>query len=117
MARQVAHEIKNPLTPIQLTAEHLRAVSERNDPNLPAVVRSSVENILRQVVTLRETSREFSDYASAREVQRKPIELRKLLEDLASGYGASSERGIRFTAQIEPSTPERYAGDARLLRG
>ncbi|HEY0788774.1 MAG TPA: HAMP domain-containing protein, partial [Thermoanaerobaculia bacterium] len=34
MARQVAHEIKNPLTPIQLTAEHLRAIAERNDPNL-----------------------------------------------------------------------------------
>ena len=117
MARQVAHEIKNPLTPIQLTAEHLRAVSERNDPNLRSVVRNSVDNILRQVLTLRETSREFSDYASAREVQRKPIELRKLLSDLASGYEASSERGIRFVAQIEPSTPERYAGDARLLRG
>src|SRR4029079_19119105 len=61
MARQVAHEIKNPLTPIQLTAEHLRAVAERDDANLPEVVRNAVDNILRQVVTLRETSKEFSD--------------------------------------------------------
>jgi HAMP domain-containing protein len=37
MARQVAHEIKNPLTPIQLTAEHLRAVADREDPNLAQV--------------------------------------------------------------------------------
>jgi len=117
MARQVAHEIKNPLTPIQLTAEHLRAVAQRNDPNLPQVVRSAVENILRQVVTLRETSKDFSDYASLRQTRRKPIDLQKLLADLASGYSQSQERGIDFQAQIEPSTPSTFHGDERLLRG
>src|SRR6185369_5847852 len=105
MARQVAHEIKNPLTPIQLTAEHLRAVAERDDPSLPGVVRSAVDNILRQVVTLRETSKEFSDYASLRQVHRKPLDLRRLLQDIATDYSASSERGIDFRAEIAPSTP------------
>jgi signal transduction histidine kinase len=113
MARQVAHEIKNPLTPIQLTAEHLRAVAERDDPNLPQVVRNAVENILRQVITLRETSKEFSDYASLRQLQRKPLDLKKLLSDLAAGYSESRE----FRARIEPSTPTTFAGDERLLRG
>jgi nitrogen fixation/metabolism regulation signal transduction histidine kinase len=117
MARQVAHEIKNPLTPIQLTAEHLRAVAERDDPALPAVVRSAVDNILRQVVTLRETSKEFSDYASLRQVRRRPLDLQKLLHDIATDYSASGERGIEFQADIEPSTPRSYSGDARLLRG
>ena len=113
MARQVAHEIKNPLTPIQLTAEHLRAIAERNDPNLPQVVRSAVDNILRQVVTLRETSKDFGDYASLRQLQRKPLDLKKLLADLAAGY--SQSRGFR--AHIEPSTPTAFSGDERLLRG
>ena len=113
MARQVAHEIKNPLTPIQLTAEHLRAVAERDDASLPAVVRSAVDNILRQVVVLRETSKEFSDYASLRQVQRKPLDLRGLLANLAKDYGSSR----RFTAAIEPSTPSHYSGDERMLRG
>ncbi len=117
MARQVAHEIKNPLTPIQLTAEHLRAVAGNNDPNLSEVVMSSVDNILRQVVTLRETAKEFSDYASLRKVQRKPMSLRKLLEEIASSYAGSGERGIEFRTDIEPSTPETFSGDARLLRG
>jgi len=117
MARQVAHEIKNPLTPIQLTAEHLRAVAERNDPQLADVVENAVDNILRQVVTLRETSKEFSDYASLRQVQRRPLDLRRLLEELASSYAASGERGIAFRADIEPSTPEHFSGDPRLLRG
>ncbi|MDP9361108.1 MAG: ATP-binding protein, partial [Acidobacteriota bacterium] len=117
MARQVAHEIKNPLTPIQLTAEHLRALAERNDPSLAKVVLTAVDNILRQVVTLRETSKEFSDYASLRTVQRKPLRLRTLLEEIASSYAGSGERGIDFRAEIEPSTPETFSGDARLLRG
>jgi signal transduction histidine kinase/HAMP domain-containing protein len=117
MARQVAHEIKNPLTPIQLTAEHLLAVADRQDPRLPEAVRSAVENILRQVVTLRETSKEFSDYASLRQVQRRQIDLRQLLNDLAAGYSNSLERGIEFEAAIASSTPGRFEGDERLLRG
>jgi signal transduction histidine kinase len=117
MARQVAHEIKNPLTPIQLTAEHLLAMADRNDPRLPDVVRSSVDNILRQVVTLRETSREFSDYASLRQIQKTPLNLKHLLEEIAASYAGSSERGIDFAADIAPTTPDRFAGDPRLLRG
>jgi nitrogen fixation/metabolism regulation signal transduction histidine kinase len=117
MARQVAHEIKNPLTPIQLTAEHLRAVADRDDPTLRDVVRTAVDNILRQVVTLRETSKEFSDYASLRQVQRKPVDLRRMLEDLAKGYAESGERGIEFKADIAPSTPATFSGDERMLRG
>jgi nitrogen fixation/metabolism regulation signal transduction histidine kinase len=117
MARQVAHEIKNLLTPIQLTAEHLRAVAERDEADLPAVVRNAVDNILRQVVTLRETSKEFSDYASLRQVQRRPLDLRRLLSDIATDYAASGERGIRFQADIAPDTPANFSGDARLLRG
>jgi signal transduction histidine kinase/HAMP domain-containing protein len=113
MARQIAHEIKNPLTPIQLTAEHLRAVADREDPRLPEVVRGAVDNILRQVVTLRETSKEFSDYASLRQLDRKRIDLQQLLGDIASGYAQSQE----FSAHIEPSTPTTYHGDERLLRG
>jgi signal transduction histidine kinase len=117
MARQVAHEIKNPLTPIQLTAEHLRAVAERKDANLPALVKSAAENILRQVVTLRETSKEFSDYASLRQVQKRPLDLRKLLEEIAASYADSRARGIDFRAEIAPSTPANFAGDPRMLRG
>jgi nitrogen fixation/metabolism regulation signal transduction histidine kinase len=117
MARQVAHEIKNPLTPIQLTAEHLKAMAERNDPNLASVVGTAVENILRQVVTLRETSREFSDYASLRRIKREPIDLRRTLHDLAADYSPSREHGINFVTAIDPHTPTNFPGDARLLNG
>jgi len=116
MARQVAHEIKNPLTPIQLTSEHLRALAERDDPNLSEVVKSSVENILRQVTTLKETSREFSDYASLRQPAQSQVDLQTMLQQIASDYSQSPDRGIAFDVRIDPSTPRDYVGDPRLLR-
>ena len=117
MARQVAHEIKNPLTPIQLTAEHLRAVADRDDENLASIVRSGVDNILRQVVTLRETSKEFSDYASLRQIHRKPFDVRRMLEGIAASYSDLRERGIELEVAIASSVPSTFDGDERLLRG
>ena len=117
MARQVAHEIKNPLTPIQLTAEHLRTLAERNADDLPEVVKSSVDNILRQVSTLKQTSREFSDYASLRQPNRQSMNLRQLLEDIANDYRNTHQREIHFNARIAETTPTDFSGDARMIRG
>ena len=117
MARQVAHEIKNPLTPIQLTAEHLRAVSARGDQSLPRVVETAVDNILRQVETLRETSKEFSDYASLRQAKLEPLQLRKFLSEIIAAYADSSERGIELRSTLAEDLPETMRADARLLRG
>ncbi|HEY5610785.1 MAG TPA: ATP-binding protein, partial [Thermoanaerobaculia bacterium] len=117
MARQVAHEIKNPLTPIQLTAEHLKAVAEKNASNLPSLVKTGVDSILRQVATLKETSKEFSDYASLREPARDPMNLREVIEQLAADYAVSRERGIQFEVRLDPDIPERFIGDRKMLSG
>src|SRR5262249_33679365 len=95
----------------------LRALADREDPNLPSIVKSAVDNILRQVVTLRETSKEFGDYASLRQLKKKPLAFRNLLEEIAASYAQSGEGGIDFQSDIAPSTPETLPGDARLLRG
>jgi len=65
MARQVAHDIKNPLTPIQLSAEHLQRVHhDRGDPLSP-VLETCVTTILSQVRLLRQISSEFSSFATS----------------------------------------------------
>ena len=65
MARQVAHDIKNPLTPIQLTAEHLRRVhADRGEPLTP-ILQECVQTILTQVRLLRQIASEFSSFASS----------------------------------------------------
>jgi signal transduction histidine kinase len=63
MARQVAHEVKNPLTPIQLSAEHLRRVYKDKTVDFDSTLLSCVETILKQVRTLRGIVTEFSAFA------------------------------------------------------
>jgi nitrogen fixation/metabolism regulation signal transduction histidine kinase len=117
MARQVAHEIKNPLTPIQLTAEHMRALADRDDKGLREFVSKGVDNILRQVSTLKETAQGFSDYASLRRAAPEATNLRELLEDVARSYKESNTRGVGFVAEIDASVPETFHCDRRMLRG
>ena len=70
MARQVAHEIKNPLTPIQLSAEHLRRVHEDRGEPLGAVLDGASTSILGQVRLLRQIASEFSSFASSPTARR-----------------------------------------------
>ena len=63
MARIIAHEIKNPLTPIRLSVEHLREVWRRGSPDFDRVLEECVRNVLRQTDELRRSAAEFSDYA------------------------------------------------------
>ena len=65
MARQVAHDIKNPLTPIQLSAEHARRVNIDRGRPLSPVLEECVNVILNQVKLLRQISSEFSSFASS----------------------------------------------------
>jgi len=74
MARQVAHEIKNPLTPIQLNAEHLRRVNTDRGEPLSPVLDQSVNAILQQVTLLRQIASEFSSFASSPTVQRESVD-------------------------------------------
>ncbi len=78
MARQVAHDIKNPLTPIQLSAEHLRRVHHDRGEPLSPVLENCVNTILAQVRLLRQIAGEFSSFATTpvpRPVQTDVLEL------------------------------------------
>jgi len=68
-------------------------------------------------VTLRETSKEFSDYASLRQIHRKPFDVRRMLEGIAASYSDLRERGIELEVAIASSVPATFDGDERLLRG
>jgi two-component system, NtrC family, nitrogen regulation sensor histidine kinase NtrY len=86
MARQVAHEIKNPLTPIQLSAEHLKRVhGDRGEPMGP-VLDTCVESILGQVRLLRQIAGEFSSFASSPTAKRAPVDVVELITEVIDPY-------------------------------
>ena len=115
MARQVAHEVKNPLTPIQLAAEHLLRV--HNDPSVDfeKVLNECTETILQQVRSLRQISMEFSTFASPEPLRPEPCDLEALVRETVAPYVQAPPTGVHVSVEIADGLPLIRA-DARLLK-
>lgn len=114
MARIIAHEIKNPLTPVRLSAEHMRQVYHAGSDQFPEVFERCISNILTQVDELQQIASEFSTYAHIPRIDLMVGDLRAAMEALIESYLAAPPQGIEilFQAEAEP-LPVRF--DARLL--
>lgn len=105
MARQVAHEIKNPLTPVQLSAEHLLRVHADRGAPLTPVLQGCVESILKQVRILRQIASEFSSYASSPAARRTPTDLAALVTEVVAPYRPGLEGRIALSTDLPPDLP------------
>lgn len=102
MARQVAHEIKNPLTPIQLSAEHLQRVhADRGEPMGP-VLDHCVQAILSQVHLLRQISAEFSNFASSPTAKPSLVDVRELIEEVLAPYRSGLAGRVPIHSHVPP---------------
>ncbi len=105
MARQVAHDIKNPLTPIQLSAEHLQRVNaDRGRPLTPAL-EDCVGAILHQVALLRQIASEFSSFASSPTARPEPTSLRAALEEVVAPYRTALAGRTALTLDASADVP------------
>src|SRR5205085_8963946 len=86
-ARRIAHEIKNPLTPIQLSAQRILKKFREGSPDLPRVLESGVETIVAEVSGLKQMVDEFSDFARMPEVRPVPGDAGAMLESVRALYG------------------------------
>jgi nitrogen-specific signal transduction histidine kinase/HAMP domain-containing protein len=105
MARRVAHEVKNPLTPIQLAMEHLVKVYEDRSENFSDVLKSCADSILRQVKTLRRLVSDFSQYGRPTVLNRTEVDLPVFLEELLDHYQQHLPGGIHMEMNLEPELP------------
>ncbi|HHJ13077.1 MAG TPA: HAMP domain-containing protein [Gammaproteobacteria bacterium] len=112
VARRLAHEIKNPLTPIQLSAERLRHKYLKSmSPEEAEVMDRATRTIVQQVDTLKEMVNAFSDYARAPQLRLASLDLYELLRDVAELY-RGSELCIRL--DLTPPAPQLSADAGRL---
>ncbi|MGD2018493.1 MAG: ATP-binding protein [Planctomycetota bacterium] len=96
MARQVAHEIKNPLTPIQLSASLLKRAHEEGSPEFPAILERTIDVVQRQVGNMREIARDFYSFAGQ---HRDPVPVdagRTLMEVFDLNEPWAEAEGVRF---------------------
>lgn len=117
MARQVAHDIKNPLTPIQLNAEHLRRVHEDRGTPLGHVLDECVTNILNQVRLLRQIASEFSSFATSPTAKPRPEALHTLIADVVDAYRVGLKERVAIEVDVAPDLPLVLVDKAVLARG
>lgn len=116
MARQVAHDIKNPLTPIQLSAEHLRRVHRDRGEPLAPVLDACVDTILTQVRMLRQISSEFASFASSPSARPRRVALRALVDEVLAGYRIGLPSNVHVQSEVPADVPEVMADRALLGR-
>lgn len=115
VARRLAHEIKNPLTPIQLSAERLEMkLSGKQTPSDQAILTKSVKTIVDQVDAMKRLVNEFRDYARLPAADLKPLDLNALVSEIVQLYEPDTVTApIRL--DLDPECP-RVLGDAQQLR-
>ncbi|MFO7733156.1 MAG: HAMP domain-containing sensor histidine kinase [Candidatus Aminicenantes bacterium] len=115
MARKVAHEIKNPLTPIQLSAEHVLKVYEDKRGDLDKALRESMSYIISEVDNLRRIAQEFMEISRDTTIRKDPLDLRAVLEETLEPYRRLLAERIRFKIVYE-GRRFRGVGDAAKLK-
>ncbi len=105
MARQVAHDIKNPLTPIQLNAEHLRRVHNDHGKPLGHVVDESVGLILGQVRLLRQISSEFSSFAASPAPKLVEANMAELIAEVVDPYRPGLAGRVSISVEVANDLP------------
>ena len=115
VARRLAHEIKNPLTPIQLSAERLQhRLGHKLEGVDQALLQRSVHTIVTQVQAMQTLVNEFRDYARLPAAQMRPLDLGALASEVLALYGQALDNGL-LLPRLEPRLP-RIMGDATQLR-
>ena len=104
VAQRVAHEIKNPLTPIALSAERIRRHLDRNQPDSPSIIRKCSEVILGCVGTMRTLVDQFSALAQFPAPQPRACDMNEVAEQALALFSGRLE-GITVRRNLEPGLP------------
>jgi len=115
MARRVAHEIKNPLTPIQLSAEHVLKVHADKKGDFDRTLKESMSYIIGEVENLRQIAQEFMELSRDTTLRMEPLDLAEVLEETLRPYRKLLSERIRFNV-IYAGRDFRSRGDAAKLK-
>jgi two-component system nitrogen regulation sensor histidine kinase NtrY len=115
VAQRVAHEIKNPLTPIALSAERIGRHLDRSQPDSPTVIRKCSEVILTCVGTLRTLVDQFSALAQFPAPQPRACDMNQIADEALALFAGRLE-GITVKRNLEPGLPPVVADHDALRR-
>ncbi|WP_457638657.1 ATP-binding protein [Persephonella sp.] len=112
IAQRIAHEIKNPLTPIRLSAERIKRQYENNNPRFPEILKKSVDVIFTEVDHLSKLVKEFGQFASTdKALNLKKVNLKELFDELKNSYQSEN-----FSINLKIPEDISISADPKLLR-
>jgi len=115
MARKVAHEIKNPLTPIQLSAEHLLRVYKDKKKNFDKALQESASYIITEVENLRKIAQEFLETSKEIVIQKEPFDLKNLIQETVAPYKNMISERIKFKERYEDQDFQIVGDRSRMM--
>ena len=113
VARRIAHEIKNPLTPIRLAAE--RISKKYGDQINEQAFKDSIQMIVSQVDDMRNLVNEFSQFARMPELKLIQAQLNDVLKGMFDNYSQNHGK-VKFNLELDPALPEFKFDPAQLKR-
>lgn len=115
MARQVAHEVKNPLTPIKLSIQHVRRAWKDSHPDFEEILLNNADAMLMEIERLAGIAQSFSSFGApgGRAVELAKVLIIDVVNDVMALYGSSSGH-IRFDADVDPALPSVVARSSEL---
>ena len=117
MARQVAHEVKNPLTPIKLSVQHIQRAWKDQKGEFETVLERNVGAILKEIDRLAEIASSFSRFGApgaAGEVPLEPVDVGAVAREVLTLYRRGEGTPIDFAADIPPDLPPISARETEL---
>ena len=115
LARRLAHELKNPLFPLQLTVENLLRARERGQQEFDATFRESAATLLTEIANLKTIVGRFSEFSKMPQPHFRAVELKELVENVAKVHQAQLERAA-ISCRLDLSGSAAIAADPDLLR-
>lgn len=113
VARQVAHEIKNSLTPMRLSLQMLQRSVDNGADNLDERIKKTSDTLIEQIDALCDIASSFSSYAKLPENDPKPLNLAELIGNVVNLY--DSTENIEFTYTFDPEQKHTFNGDKTNL--
>jgi signal transduction histidine kinase len=114
MARQIAHEIKNPLTPMKLSIQHLYKSWQDKAPDWETRLEKTTNSIIQQIDSLASIASAFSDFAKFPQANNEKIELKELIKDTVTLF--SSQKQFSITTHLPESEVHIYADKKQISR-
>ncbi len=115
MARQVAHEIKNPLTPMRLSVQHLLRAWQEDDPEMENKLKRISHTLIEQIDNLSEIASAFSDFAKMPQSKPEVLDLADVIQNTIGLYSGMRHIRFDFTNHVE-STALFFADQKNLSR-